>query len=500
MNHKTLHIDINPALKTNGFERRILLLVVLFAMLQLSISLLSNGFTFSFDESIWQYIGRNWFRHGLTPYEGGVDNKSPFIFAVYGLSDLIFGENYWFPQVLGTICQSIGLYFVYKIAVDAAGKHAGYLAVLFYGLSLMWRSADGKYVSCTETYEITVLIIGFYRYQTSKTSKDLFICGVLVSLAGGLRMSAFFGFVALCLDSIFNRKKSLWPLAAGAASGVILFGAAIVLAGIKLPEFFFYAFSDNFGTGSVTDHSILWRLENLFDKFFYSEFLLFYPLVIGYFLTIKKMDLFGLWLIFAFTAINAIGIYDRSHLKEILPAICLMSAISLDALIRRYQLPLKRVTVIIWIVFFPKLLEPFVGLKKLVMGTKTDPTKSCLPPYPKPDDAALKKLGFWIKANTTSDQKVLVAGFGALVQVYSNRMSPSIFFNVTQTTWAKQRFYRDLNQDKPGMILVPMYDDYRQNVDSNVRQFINQIVANEYAFTECLYGYSIYQHKPTWRN
>jgi len=121
-----------------------------------------QDFVLSFDESIWQYIGRNWFRFRLVPYAGGVDNKSPLIFMIYGFSDFLFSVNYWFPRLLAIVCQSIGIYFVYRITKHVAGKQSGMLAVTLYGLSLLWKSTDGKIVSLTQTYEITFLIT-FYH-------------------------------------------------------------------------------------------------------------------------------------------------------------------------------------------------------------------------------------------------------------------------------------------------------------------------------------------------
>src|SRR5476651_262656 len=113
-------------------------LIIFFTILQLLVALLSNHL--NFDEAMWQYIGRNWFRNGLAPYAGGVDNKSPLIFAVFGLSDKLFGVNYWFPRIVGTVCQSAGLYYVYKIARQMAGEQVGLLATVFYGFSLLWHA------------------------------------------------------------------------------------------------------------------------------------------------------------------------------------------------------------------------------------------------------------------------------------------------------------------------------------------------------------------------
>ncbi len=109
----------------------------------------------------------------------------------------------------------------------------------------------------------------------------------------------------------------------------------------------------------------------------------------------------------------------------------------------------------------------------------------------------LKKLGSnWVKANTGEQQKVLVAGFGAQVQVYSERLSPSIYFNVTQTETAKKRLlFEDLKQNKPTMILVPLYDDYRKTVNPDIRLFIDSLVAKGYRLSGCMCNYNIYRIK-----
>ena len=103
--------------QARSWEPTLLQVIIMLALMQLFIALLTNGFALSADEAMWHYIGRNWFRHGLAPYSGGADNKSPLIFAVFGFSDWLFGVNYWFPRVLGTVCQSVGIYYIYKIII-----------------------------------------------------------------------------------------------------------------------------------------------------------------------------------------------------------------------------------------------------------------------------------------------------------------------------------------------------------------------------------------------
>src|SRR6266566_5592388 len=147
-------------------------LIIFFVLLQLFIGLLTDGFCLSFDESIWHYIGRNWFRSGLPPYSGGIDNKSPLIFSIFGFSDLLFGVNYWFPRILGIIFQSIGILYVFRIANHLAGKQAGIIAITLYGFSLLWPHTGGKDVSYTESYSVAFIIVAVYKFLTAKRGKD----------------------------------------------------------------------------------------------------------------------------------------------------------------------------------------------------------------------------------------------------------------------------------------------------------------------------------------
>jgi hypothetical protein len=467
-------------------------IILLLALVQLLITLLTDGFALSFDEAMWHYIGRNWFRHGLVPYAGGVDNKSPLIFAIFGLSDWLFGVNYWFPRLLGTVCQSIGVYYVYKIAKQISGRQAGMLAISFYGLSLLWHVTGGKYVSYTETYEVTFIIIAFYRFITAQNKKGFFISGFMAGMAFGFRLTAFFGIIALFIGSLRKCRTNIFMFCAGVLASILFLAAIGFFSGIDLHNLFNYTLADNFGPGSPTDHNLTWKIQNLSDKFLYSGMILFYPLVLVYLIIKREVDLFVLWFIFSFMAINIVGTYDNVHLKEVLPPLSLMSAFAVLRLIKVYNIPVKLVIPIIWIAFLPRLSEPLGNLKRLLAGTTGKPEKYCLEPFIKPNEGERKKLGCWVKSNTMEQEKVFVAGFGAQVQVYTERLSPTIYFNVTQTRIAKERFFQDMQLNKPGMIIVPLFSEYKQFVSQDMRQFVDEIIARDYYLDQCRYNYNIY--------
>ena len=480
---------------TRRWEPAPLQLIIFLALLQLLVGLFTNGFTLSFDEAMWHYIGRNWFRNGLVPYAGGIDNKSPLIFAVFGLSDKLFGVNYWFPRVLGTVLQSVGIYYVYKIAKHISGEQAGKLAILIYGLSLLWHSTGGRYVSYTETYDVLFIVIAFYLYLTAQNGKGFLISGFIAGIGLGFRLTAFFGIVTIFTGCLKKNKKGALLFFAGVLSGIFFLALIGFFAGINLHQMITYMLTDNFGPGSATDHPLSWRMENFADKFFFSGIALFYPLVIIYLFIKRKVDLFVLWLIFEFVGFNLVGIYDTAHFKELLPALSLMGAFSVAYLVNTYQVPIKPVILAVWVVFFPKTLEPIINLRQILHG-KTDETEAlCQKPFIKPGEGYAKKLGAWVKSNTTAQDMVFVAGFGAQVQAYSERLSPTVYFNVTQTPIAKKRFYQDLGVNKPVMILIPLFSEYEQHVGPDMRRYVDDLVKKRYSLCRCMYNYNIYRIK-----
>lgn len=442
---------------------------------------------------MWHYIGRNWFRHGLTPYQGGIDNKSPFLFAIYGISDWLFGINFWFPRIIGLMVQSIGIYYIYKIAKQIAGTRAGLFALSLYGLSLLWRTTGGKLVSFTETYATAFVIISFYKCFTAENNKHYFISGLVAGLGISCRFSAVFGTGAIFIMALRKNFKGALLLGAGVITGCLVMAGLIELLGIHVRDFLFYGFADNFGHGSTTDFSWEYKLDAFFNNFFNSELILFYPFLTGYILIKRKLDDLLIWLVCTFIGINLLGLYARPHFKELLPAFSLTAAICLTYLVDRNQVSFKAIMIIIWICFFPKTLEPLWGLRKIVDRPITPPKTYCDNPGAITDEEAERRLGKWIRSETKDADLVYVAGYGARVQLYSERVSPALYFNITQTDYSKAQIYKDLTSKPPEIIAIPVFSSYKAWVDQDVRDYIDKLVETRYKYENCLYGYAIFR-------
>ncbi len=479
--------------REKDFNIKPLQLIGVIAIIQLVIAFFTEPMIFTHEEAMWQYIGRNWLRNGLVPYSGGIDNKSPLIFLIFGISDRLFGVNFWFPRLLGIAVQSAGIYLLYKIAEKTISHRAGLFAISFYGLALAWRTTGGKYVSFTETYAITFILAAMCTSMLFRSDRYLFISGLLAGFGLGFRLSAIFGILPLL---VFNFNKGgrngfIFLLGILSTAGVLLLSG--LWAGIHLSDYIFYGFTDNFGSGSPTSHSLAWEAQGFADGFFYSELILFYPAVLVYFFIKKGMDLLKGWLMSEFIGIVVLGIYARNHFKDLLPVMSLMSAMVVDRLIENDGMAPRRFMLGIWILFFPKSFEPLFAIKKFFLPGRLSSVNNKSVTYE--DENRKKDIGLWIRNNTDTKEKVFVAGYGAQIQAYSERQSPSVYFNVTQTPFAKKRLFADLLTNKPTLIVIPLSDKYAGAVNEDIRSYVQELVTNNYTLDTCLYNYNIYKYR-----
>ncbi|MBS1933585.1 MAG: glycosyltransferase family 39 protein [Bacteroidetes bacterium] len=469
-------------------------LLLAFALLQIAVTFLTFQRTLSFDEAMWQYIGRNWFRNGLQPYSGGIDNKSPLIFALFGFSDKLFGVNYWFPRVIGIFFQSAGIFFVCKIAEYYAGRKAGLFATLVYGLSLLWHATGGKYVSYTETFSIALSIAAFYFAIAAQKNTNIFLSAILCGIAVAFRFTGCLSALAIIIHLI-GKKRNAFIFLLGMMVPITILIVAFYFCGIQPYDLYTNMLADNFTVGAVTDHSLHWRVNSLAGHFLKSQLLLFLPVLIFSFLSRRINKSIVTWLACEFIGISIIGLYSNQHFKNLLPQLSLLTAFILTLLTTRYKISTASTVIITVLLFFPETTEPILVLKDIFLNHENVKTNAEQNTNTQPDENGKKEFGLWIRSNTTSNDKVLIAGYGAISQAYSERISPTIYFNVTQTPTAKQRLFEELDHNKPFMIAIPNFPEYSVYVSADIRKFIAQLAATEYYQVQNLYGYKVYERK-----
>jgi hypothetical protein len=369
------------------------------------------------------------------------------------------------------------------------------LAITFYGLSLLWHATGGKYVSYTETYEVLFTVLAVYRFLVAKKSADMFICGLLAGIAFSFRLTGAFGALTILIFCLLQNRKYALVFCVGVLVSVASLLLCVLIAGISMYDMISYGLMDNFSSGSATDHTIFWKWHNFSAKFLQSGMLLFYPMVLGYLFLKRKFDLLVLWLVLAFTGICLTGIFDNVHLKEVLPPLAITSAFFVNYLISRYKFSTILILLAILVIFFPNISEQLANFDNVIAGSKATEQHFCASPYAIPDEGARKELGWWIRDNTSPGDKAYIAGFGAQVQTYSERVSPTVYFNATQTQLAKAKLFSDLRSNHPQIILVPLFPEYKQTVSGDMRDFVDSLVAKNYMVTGCMYNYEVFKLK-----
>jgi hypothetical protein len=224
---------------------------------------------------------------------------------------------------------------------------------------------------------------------------------------------------------------------------------------------------------------------------------LIYPAVIFYFLRNRKMDFLKTWLICEFLGIVVLGIYDRVHFKNLLPAMSLMGAFAVNYLVERDYAPVKQIMLGLWILFFPKTFEPLFAVKKLFTSKNNQSATNNDHPTAFEEESLKRKIGLWVRSNTLNGEKVFVAGYGAQILSYSERISPTVYFNVTQTAVAKKRLFSDLSDHKSAMVLIPLSERYAGSVDPDIRLFINKMVQENYILDTSMFNYNIFRFNKT---
>jgi hypothetical protein len=475
-------------------SRKVVYLILVLTLMQLAVSLLTYGQTLYFDEATWHYIGRNWFRHGMVPYKGGYDNKSPLIFIIYGLSDMFFGVNYWFPRVLGTLVQSAGIWFLYRIADYLAGRRTGILVVLVYGLSVLWTTTKGKYVSLTETYEVSALLVCACLWLTAKDRRALLVSGLFAALALAFRLTAIAGVSSIFIFAFLRRRDEwCWLMLGGIAGGAALTGA-IWLAGISPAEVWHYSFLDNLTPGNLFEKSLGEKITGLINGFIFSRLVIFYPLVAGYLILRRRLDWIVCWWLAGCCCIYRIGLFDPAHFKDLLPPLSLASGLFAGQAIEKYGLPFGFCLAMIALCFFPGLREQVETIRQLFTRPGVvDAAALCDPPYSPLDNISQKRLGCWIRDHTHETDRLLIPFFNPTVQVYSERLSPTIYFSLNEDPKARERFCQEVRARRPEMVIIPLGEEFRKFVSSGMRSWIQQMLDTGYRGDGCMYGYAIYR-------
>jgi len=419
------------------------------------------------DEGIWNYVAHAWRHFGLLPYLGTLENKTPGIFYLFYLSDLCFGVTWWFPRLLGVITTGLTGWGIYALAARVRGHATGMAALTIFGLTSTSNMMGAQASSETETFMIgftvlaaNLLFIALRSDQPRRSVRLLLLVGLCLGGAIAFKQVAIFSVAGLCCLYFSLRPpartgamviRDLSLVAAGVLLATALSLVPLLLNHVHFCDYLHGAWTILSAPGSSAP-SLEVRFARANRVLETVDFQLFLPMILvllALYGTMKKqaLPIAGLigWLLCEFVAANASGAYFGHQMRQFLPPLALVAALTLATLVN-------------WRWSGQALSSPYPALFGVIVITLWFPC--WLTDDHREKDDALWKTVHWIDAHTTPRDYVytVTSGDGTPVLAFAQRPAPSRHFTqyFLGIPGGEEELRRDLTRRPPSYLLLPV--------------------------------------------
>lgn len=442
------------------------------------------------DEGLWFYIGKIWVENDIPPYTGSVENKTPAIFELYAISHYFFEDSLIPMRLLGILATLGTMLTLNKILETHHSKFAGRLAMLIYGLTMSWGVLDGQYPSLTENFLclFSSMTFMFFLDALRKNGKmrnlKLLYAALCVSMAISFKQIAIVTLMFLIISlalyknneiSIKQKFISVVILISGCIFTTFLILIPLFISGVGLNDYFYGAWVILLNNGS--HNNFLDGFYEFFNVWTNSRIVTFYPLIILLFFNKelfrdKYFLLMIIWLFFEFIGINASGYFFEHQIKQLVPALSLITGILIANTIQKRYDDFNKA---------PKMLvSVFLSLTIILLPYKSLAINGYFKGFPQ---TRRQKIGLWIKENTEKNDYVFVFSFAdsGPIMVYADRLSSSKYFNIifVNDNNTKQSLYESLRKNKPKCIVI------NKNQWGKHKEFLDTFMSDyKYKFTE----------------
>jgi 4-amino-4-deoxy-L-arabinose transferase-like glycosyltransferase len=266
---------------------------------------------------------------------GGVDNKPPGIFWVYAATFRAFG-SYQMTAVhaVGFAAMAVTCLLIFLIARALAGRRAGLLAALFYGL--LTAAGNPRLLAAnTEIFMMLPLVASVLL----TLRRQWFWSGVLLVAAGAFRQSAAIdlllsGFAIYWLEPKTARLRAVGLLAGGLIAGLAT-GAAAVAATGSLSGFWRWTVGSLYGYASNNwAPGLVWSRaqDSLVPFVFYMA--VFWIAALAFALRWRSLDararLMVVWLVIAMAGSLAGGHLSWHYFIQAMGPLAVLAALTFD--------------------------------------------------------------------------------------------------------------------------------------------------------------------------
>jgi hypothetical protein len=419
------------------------------------------------DEGIWYYVARAWVDHGVPPYQGPVENKTPGIFYLFTLAYQLFGTAYWVPRLLGLAAILATCAAVYALGRRLYGRTGALAAALACGFVMASGRVDGPEIAMTESFLVAFATLAILQVEiavgaTRRRWPLMLAAGALWGVAIAFKQIAVVTGAVLVLwawarTPAAQRSLRRWLadsalIGAGALLATVASVVPLLLAGVSLEEYWRGAWLLLLEHGSMapsvgTRTSRAWRLVD----FPMAELALGVAL---FAILRRRLSALGTprLLVLAWFAADLLGVLGsgyalRHQFKQVVPAVAVIvgGLFAVGAVVARERgvparwiVPAALALVTLWLV-------PLEPARHLIRGESGAPTYT-----------RQAEVGAWIRERTGPDDYVYGWVWAGLVQLHSGRRSPTRYFNkhFVKTREAVLEVQRDLRRHPPRMIVV----------------------------------------------
>ncbi len=441
---------------------------------------------------------------------------------LYAVSSFFFGVNFLFVKFLGYLTVVASLVLIYHLGTLLEGKSTGLLAATLLGITGMWRSINGAFLTTTEnfvllfsTLAIWVLVHALKRgLRGNPLYGQMVLAGFLVGISAAFKEVGLVTGATLVLWTWLTGKRSkkenalcATAITAGALLGTALSIVPLLLSGASLWDYldgaWLILFRKNISGADFTFNDI--RVDSFLRNWWTGEMHWFFPLLA--LLLVQKQRIqkakipfypLLIWFAFDFIAVNASGVTHAHQLRQALPSLCIIGALALKMMLDSNLIPqgnsgraLAFTLLVIGVICMPwsSLRSGFRNIKhgKLYM-----------------DHPYFRSIGEWVKTHTRPEDEIYVFGrsSAAYTSLYAERRSASRHFSNSfiygfsmqeQDKEAMDEVIRDISSHHPKLIMVPtLFTGEFEEPPARVPPWFQQLLSVGYTAGEHVADYQVY--------
>lgn len=452
-------------------------------------------FPYDSDHWIFYYVGEHWFNGG-TLYLSVWDHKSPIIFAINGVMSFLFGDNDLLHRIFFTIIAAASTWFFYITCkrllaysgvrnIEGSSRLATLFFVFWSNLSQFTNSGN-----TTENFGVFFLLTALYfylRYRDRGQLSWLFYSGISISFLVLLKINFSILVLPLIADFVINNrlyiKKFIYngliwvaPFLAHALYWVIYFKDRDLLEEALVASFTFNSKYLRAGWAGNISGQLIFIVILAIALCFFAGFI-YYAIKERKFTSNRILITSIVFSGVLFSVILG-TFYDHYYLITV-PYFCMLIAF--------YWRKVAASKVLLILCYVGLMGSYGISIKQLYNRYFG---------YVKEESVMMQNAADYVKANTSSNDKIIYHGYGATFYQLAERDSGSRFISASHPLIDErekfgyqltEKHISDMERTSPKYLIIKNSTKELYNQNTKVKNYFE----SKYSLETKLPGYEI---------